>query len=91
MMLLTRCGIILGLFLLLGSPAGATPYSFVPEDDPQDSVVWQRLRQSLFGERPIQAASAQLLTLKLPLRALDSAFVPVQVVAGPASGSVHTL
>ena len=88
---LTRCGLILGLFILLGSPALATPYSFLPEDDPQDSVVWQRVRQSLFGERPIQQASSQLLTLKVPARALDSAFVPVQVVAGPASGSVQTL
>jgi sulfur-oxidizing protein SoxY len=79
------------LFILLGSSAWATPYSFSPEDDPQDSVVWQRVRQSLFGERPIQQASSQLLTLKVPARALDSAFVPVQVVAGPASGSVQTL
>ena len=62
-----------------------------PEDDPNQSEVWQRLRQSLFGERPIQAATAQLLSLKVPARALDSAFVPVQVLAGPASGSVRTL
>ena len=71
--------------------AQAAPVSFQPEDDPQASVVWQRLRQSLFGERPIQAATPQLLSLKVPPRALESAFVPVQVIAGPASGSVHTL
>lgn len=64
---------------------------FMPEDDPNESAVWQRLRQSLFGERLIQTATPQLLTLKVPARAFESAFVPVQVVAGPASGSVRTL
>lgn len=80
---------------LLGSlccvSAGANTLSFKPDDDPQQSPVWQSLRTSVFGERPIQPALPQLLTLKVPARALDSAFVPVQVVAGPAAGSVHTL
>lgn len=88
---LTRCliGVCLVGVQCLGAWAGQEEYK--PEDNPQDSKVWQRTRQSLFGERPIQAANSQLLTLKVPARALDSAFVPVQVLAGPASGSVHTL
>ncbi len=84
----------LGCFLLgsvYGFAVWANPYTFKPDDDPQQSPVWQSLRTSLFGERPIQSALPQLLTLKVPARALDSAFVPVQVVAGPAAGSVHTL
>ncbi len=83
------------LLWLLLSCISATAWGgsevFKPEDNPNDSAVWQRLRQSLFGERLIQPTTTQLLTLKVPARALDSAFVPVQVVAGPASGSVRTL
>ena len=82
------------LWLLLccfSASAWSASEEFKPEDNPNDSLVWQRLRQSLFGERPIQAATPQLLTLKVPARALESAFVPVQVIAGPASGSVRTL
>lgn len=88
---LTRWMITVWLVVMpcLGAWAGQEEYK--PEDNPQDSKVWQRTRQSLFGERPIQAATAQLLTLKVPARALDSAFVPVQVLAGPASGAVNTL
>ena len=80
-----------GLMAIYSTSSLAAPVSFMPDDDPQDSVIWQRLRKSLFGERPIQLAMPQLLVLKVPPRALESAFVPVQVIAGPASGSVHTM
>ncbi len=84
--------LLLSLLMLCGcAHAWAGSEVFKPEDNPDDSQVWQRLRHSLFGERPIQAATPQLLTFKVPARALDSAFVPVQIVAGPAAGSVRTL
>ena len=79
------------LWCCISASAWSAQGVFMPEDNPNDSVVWQRLRQSLFGERPIQTATPQLLTFKVPARALESAFVPVQVIAGPASGSVRTL
>jgi sulfur-oxidizing protein SoxY len=50
-----------------------------PTDDPQASVVWQKVRTSLFGDRRIDPAPADLLVLEAPSRAIDAAVVPISI------------
>lgn len=50
-----------------------------PDDDPAASPVWQKVRASLFENRPIQSASAELLRLEAPARAIDAAVVPIAI------------
>ena len=62
--------------------AGAAPTALaqLPSgDNPEGSQVWQALRATLFGDRPIQPASADTLVLEAPLRAVDAAVVPVAI------------
>lgn len=42
-------------------------------------VEWRQLRQVLFGDRPIAAASPEVLTLEAPGRAEDAATVPIAI------------
>ena len=54
-------------------------------ENPDASVPWQKVRASLFGERPIRNADP-LLTLEAPGRAEDAAIVPIAVrMAEPQS------
>jgi sulfur-oxidizing protein SoxY len=46
-------------------------------DQPEASPRWRAVRASLWGERPIELAAADRLTLSAPARAPDPAFVPV--------------
>ena len=62
--------------------AGAAPAAraqLPSGDNPEGSEVWQALRATLFGNRPIQPASADTLVLEAPLRAVDAAVVPVAI------------
>lgn len=58
---------------LVPVPAG------VPDAPPpaEASPAWQAARQVLFGTRPIQPASDEVLTLEAPYRAEDAATVPI--------------
>jgi len=47
-----------------------------------DSPVWPRVVASVFNGRPIATATADVLRLAAPARAVDAAFVPVTVLAG---------
>jgi sulfur-oxidizing protein SoxY len=48
-------------------------------DDPQASPIWQKVRASLFQDRPIAPATADVLTLEAPARAVDAAVVPIVI------------
>jgi sulfur-oxidizing protein SoxY len=57
--------------------------------DPEASPRWQAVRNSLWGGRPIELASAAQLTLGAPARAPDPAFVPIAMrsqVGSPLAG-----
>ncbi len=49
------------------------------EEDPDASPIWQRVRQSLFQQRPIASASGGVVTLDAPSRAEDAAIVPIAI------------
>ena len=48
-------------------------------DDPQASAIWQKVRTSLFQDRPIAAATPDTLVLEAPARAVDAAVVPIAI------------
>lgn len=55
-----------------------------PEDDPERSEPWQKVRAALFGRQPITDITGSTdgrLTLQAPGRAEDAAVVPVAIVA----------
>lgn len=82
-----RCAIF--MFAVLGS-AAAWAAAFTPADDPAASPVWQKVRASLFENRPIAPAPAELLTLEVPARAVDAAVVPLAIrTRVPAGAAYH--
>jgi sulfur-oxidizing protein SoxY len=48
-------------------------------DNPEGSAVWQKVRASLFQARPIAAATDDVISLEVPVRAEDSAIVPIAI------------
>lgn len=52
-------------------------------DNPDASPNWLKVRASLFQARPIETATAELLTLDAPSRAVDAAVVPIAVRTRP--------
>jgi sulfur-oxidizing protein SoxY len=48
-------------------------------DNPEGSPVWQKVRASLFQSRPIAAATDDVISLEVPVRAEDAAIVPVAI------------
>jgi sulfur-oxidizing protein SoxY len=52
---------------------------FQAGDDPQASAIWQKVRASLFEGRAITPATAEMLTLDAPARAVDAAVVPIAI------------
>jgi len=78
---------VLGVLGLLAATAG-TAQALQPDDDPQLSPIWLKVRASLFESRAIKAAPAGLLTLEVPTRAIDAAVVPLVIRTSlPATGS----
>ncbi len=67
------------LVLVLGSAA-----SLAHASDPE---AWAKIRASLFQDRPIEEASADLLRLDAPNRAEDAAVVPIGIHTGIEQGS----
>jgi sulfur-oxidizing protein SoxY len=53
-----------------------------PTDDPQASPIWQKVRASLFENRPITTATPEQLTLEAPSRAINAAVVPIAIRTG---------
>lgn len=69
-----RClsrGVVAALFLVLGVAQAA--------DEPPPSEVWPKLRQGLFGDRPIREDDHSLIELDAPFRAEDAAIVPISI------------
>jgi sulfur-oxidizing protein SoxY len=70
---------LLGFVLCGAASAQPAARQMQPSDDPQASVVWQKVRASLFGDRRIEPAPAGLLMLDAPSRAIDAAVVPISI------------
>jgi sulfur-oxidizing protein SoxY len=66
----------LATVLALLACMNSTAAMLQPTDDPAASAVWQKVRTSLFDNRPIAPAPAWL-TLEAPARAVDAAVVPI--------------
>lgn len=64
--------------LLLGALA-ARAATLQPTDDPAASVMWQKVRASLFQERAITPAPPGMLSFEAPARAIDAAMVPIAI------------
>jgi sulfur-oxidizing protein SoxY len=64
--------------LLFGLSAGA-PAQIKSGDNPEGSPVWQKVRASLFQSRPIAAATDDVISLEVPVRAEDAAIVPIAI------------
>jgi sulfur-oxidizing protein SoxY len=72
----------LSLAALLPRPAGAAPGGLPSQiDHDGSSPEWERLRERLFGARPIVTGPAAQVQLIVPLRAAYGASVPVRIVA----------
>jgi sulfur-oxidizing protein SoxY len=52
-----------------------------PSGDPEASPNWQKVRVSLFGSRPIDSRSTDVVALESPARAEDAAVVPIAIRA----------
>jgi sulfur-oxidizing protein SoxY len=50
-----------------------------PTQDPDQVDIWQKVRASLFGDRPIARDDGSVLTLRAPARAQDASTVPVSI------------
>jgi sulfur-oxidizing protein SoxY len=48
-------------------------------DNPDASPVWQKVRASLFADKPITSPADDLIELEAPVRAEDAAIVPVAI------------
>jgi sulfur-oxidizing protein SoxY len=66
------------LVLLLGATTGGA-VTLQPTDDPSASPVWKKVHTSLFQDRVIKPAPADLLSLEAPTRAVDAAVVPIAI------------
>lgn len=89
---LVGAGLGLGLAeALRAQPEAAAPPRHADEtDDPQTGVMWGKLHRQLFGNRPVQLATAAELALHAPRRAADPAFVPLAVSCGlPRTAASH--
>jgi sulfur-oxidizing protein SoxY len=64
--------------LLFGLCAGAHA-QIKSGDNPEGSPVWQKVRASLFQARPIAAATDDVISLEVPVRAEDAAIVPIAI------------
>jgi sulfur-oxidizing protein SoxY len=49
--------------------------------NPEDSVIWQKVRTSLFQSRPIVTTGNDVISLEAPVRAEDAAIVPIAIKA----------
>ncbi len=57
----------------------ATAVSADAETEGGTSAIWQRVRQGLFQNRPIETDAGDVIALEAPLRAEDAATVPIAI------------
>jgi sulfur-oxidizing protein SoxY len=70
------------LLTLAGAAVAAARPAFAQlktGDNPDASPVWQKVRASLFGDKPITSPADDLIELEAPVRAEDAAIVPVAI------------
>ena len=70
-------------FLLAGAALATTARTaraqLTSGENPEASPIWQKVRKSLFENRPIRSAAEDVLLLEAPARAEDAAVVPIAV------------
>jgi sulfur-oxidizing protein SoxY len=66
---------------LLSAVTGVSA-QIISGDNPEGSVIWQKVRTSLFQSRAIITAGKDVMSLEVPVRAEDAAIVPVAIRAG---------
>jgi len=71
-------GLLIGLFIGLLT-AGSAHAQLKTGDNPEANPVWQKLRASLFADRPIKLDAGEVVQLEAPARAEDAAIVPIAV------------
>jgi len=72
-------GMGMGLSLSLSLGPRTAQAQIKTGENPEASVIWQKVRASLFAARPISQAADEVITLDAPNRAEDSAVVPIAV------------
>lgn len=87
--LLLACAAALSLHApaAMAAAGDAAQRNMSPTDDPQASVIWQKIRAGLFEGRPIADPPPGLLVLEAPRRAIDAAVVPVAIHTRMPAGS----
>ncbi len=75
-------GLLLCCIALCSGVAQAQALGNASGDNPEDSAIWQKVRTSLFQNRPITAAGQDVIALEAPTRAEDAAIVPIALRAG---------
>ena len=76
----TVAGAALAASVALGAPRLARA-QIKSGDNPEASEIWQKVRASLFEQRPIENVGDDLLLLDAPIRATDAAVVPIAMQA----------
>ncbi len=71
----------LSFALLLGlwGASTAARAEITSGDNPDASPIWQKVRASLFQQRPITKATDDVISLETPVRAEDAAIVPIAI------------
>ena len=78
---------IAALACIAGLAAAA---AWAQSPDPDASPIWNKVRASLFADRPI-AAGEGVLSLEVPARAADAAVVPVAIRAAFPQSPAHSI
>jgi sulfur-oxidizing protein SoxY len=76
---LTRRTLTCSALLALALPLEHAAAEIKSADNPEANPVWKKVRASLFQSRPIAAASDDVISLVMPVRAEDAAIVPIAI------------
>ncbi|HVS26764.1 MAG TPA: quinoprotein dehydrogenase-associated SoxYZ-like carrier [Burkholderiales bacterium] len=58
-----------------------------PDPDPAQSQIWQKVKNSLFENRPFESNAESVIALETPVRAEDAATVPISIKLQIAQGA----
>ncbi|APH55646.1 putative secreted protein [Granulibacter bethesdensis] len=86
--------LLMGMLLLTVAHLPSIAQAAEDEDDPARQHRWADLKHAVFAQRPVEVepASAHLIALEAPARALDAALVPVTVtVSDPSAKGIYLL
>jgi sulfur-oxidizing protein SoxY len=85
--IVSLCALLCGLLAAVTGVSAQTTSGANPED----SLIWQKLRTSLFQSRPIATHGDEVISLEVPVRAEDAAIVPIAIKAGFAQTTTRTI